>query len=90
MYTGKYGRLTGDNHQCPDHFTVKVGNGEEGSNAIISAYKCKIGSHARAILLNSLHQNLPRVAILFMPTCNKFDTMSISRQYTLRYKDGRI
>lgn len=46
-------RLTGVNHQCLDHFTFKVGDGEEGHNAIISAFKeCKIGSYTNTVLLN--------------------------------------
>lgn len=49
---GFYG-LTGENHQCLDHFTFKVGDGEEGYNAIISAFKeCKIGSYTNTVLLN--------------------------------------
>ncbi|KAL9954636.1 hypothetical protein ACROYT_G042201 [Oculina patagonica] len=70
------------NHQCLDHFTVDVGDGEEGYNAIVSAFKeCKLGSFARAIMLNPLHPNLPRLAILCMPTCNKFDTTFVYRQW---------
>ena len=74
--------MNGDNHQCLDHFAVDVGDGEEGYNAIISAFQeCKIGSYARAIMLNPLHPNLPRLAILCMPTCNKFDTTFVHRQW---------
>ena len=46
-------RLTGENHQCLDHFTFKVADGEEGHNAIISTFKeCKIGSYTNTVLLN--------------------------------------
>ena len=74
--------VTGDNCQYLDHFTVKVGDEEKGYNATISALQeCKIGSYARAMILNALHPNLPRVAILCMPTCDKFDTMVVYSQW---------
>lgn len=74
--------VDGDGHQCLDHFTVNVGEGEEGYNTITSAFQeYKIGSYARAIMLNPLHPNLPRVAVLCMPTCNKFDTAFVYRQW---------
>lgn len=59
----------GDGHQCLDHFTINVGEGEEGYNTITPAFQeYKIGSYARAIILNPLHPNLPCVAVLCMPT----------------------
>ena len=74
--------VDGDGHQCLDHFTVNVGEGEEGYNTITSAFQeYKIGSYARAIILNPLHPNLPRVAVLCMPTCNRFDTAFVHRQW---------
>lgn len=65
-----------------DNFSVRVGEGEEGYNAMIAAFQdYKIGTYAKAIMLNSLHPNLPRVAILTMPTCNSFDNDFVPRQW---------
>ena len=74
--------VKGPNHQCLDHFTVKVGDGEEGYNTIFSAFKNNvIGNYARAIILNPLVPNLPCLPILIMPTCNHFDTDFVHRQW---------
>lgn len=58
---------------------------ETGRKAItiVNAFdQYKIGTFGRAILLNPLHPNLPRIAVLTMPTCNKFDhTMMVYRQW---------
>ena len=43
--------VKGPNHQCLDHFTVKVGDGEEGYNTIFSAFRNNvIGNYTRAII----------------------------------------
>lgn len=74
--------VDGADHKCLDKFTVVVGNGEQGYNAIVNAFSdCKIGSFARAIILNPLHPNLPRLTVLTMPTCNKFNTEFVFHQW---------
>ena len=74
--------VNGQHHACLDHFAVKVGDGEEGFTNIINAFKeYKIGTFGRAILLNPLHPNLPRIAVLVMPTCNKFDHHFVYQQW---------
>ena len=51
-------------------------------NAITSVFNnYKIGTYARAIILNPLHPNLPRLPVLIMPTCNKFDSNFVFRQW---------
>lgn len=43
--------VKGPNHQYLDHFTVKVGDGEEGYNTIFSAFRNNvIGNYTRAII----------------------------------------
>ena len=74
--------VNGQHHACVDHFTVVVGEGEEGFATIVNAFKeYKIGTFGRAILLNPLHPNLPRIAVLVMPTCNMFDHHFVYRQW---------
>ena len=74
--------VKGLEHKCLDYFTVVVGNGEEGYNSIVNAFdQYKVGTYGRAILLNPLHPHLPRIAVLTMPTCNKFDSTFVHRQW---------
>ena len=74
--------VNGQQHACLDHFAVVVGDGEEGFTSIVNAFKeYKIGTYGRAILLNPLHPNLPRIAVLVMPTCNRFDHQFVYRQW---------
>ena len=73
--------VTGADHKCLDYFTVVVGNGEQGYNTIVNAFnEYKIGPFARAIILNPLHPKLPRIPVLIMPTCNRFDHEFVFRQ----------
>ena len=59
-----------------------VGDGEEGFKSIDNGFEqCKIDTYGRAILLNPLHPKLPRIAVLTMPTCNKFDHTFVYRQW---------
>lgn len=88
MYSQKKDELLGFcgveglNHQCLDHFTIKVGEGEEGYNTIFSAFRNNvIGTYVRAIILNPLAPNLPRLPILVMATCNCFNADFVYRQW---------
>lgn len=73
--------VNGEHRACLDHFAVVVGDGKEGFTAIVNAFKeYKIGTFGRAILLNPLHPNLPHIAVLVMPTCNRFDHHFVYRQ----------
>ena len=66
--------VKGQQHVCLDHFSVVAVDGEEGYMTIINAFKeYKIRTFGTAILLNTLHPNLPRIAVLLMPTSNRFD-----------------
>ena len=74
--------VNGQHHACLDHFPLKVEDGEKGFTNIVNAFKeNKIGTFGRAILLNPLHPNLPHIAVLVMPTCNKFDHHFVYQQW---------
>ena len=69
-------------HKCLDKFTVVVRNSEQGYNDIVNTFRDrKIGSFVRAIILNPLHPNLPRLTVLTMPTCNKFNKEFVFHQW---------
>ena len=74
--------VNGQHHTCLDHFALKVEDGKKGFTNIVNAFKeYKIGTFGRAIFFNPLHPNLPRIAILVMPTCNTFDDHFVYQQW---------
>ena len=73
--------LAGDNHVCKENCAIVIGDGEEGYNTIIQAFKSYIiGSYGRLIMINPLHPSLPKIPILIMPTCNTFDNNMVRNQ----------
>ena len=71
-----------EQHICRDSYNIPVGNGEEGYTNITSAFQDnKIGSLARAVIINPLHPDLPKRPILIHPTCNKFNAAFVKHQW---------
>ena len=74
--------IKGEQHQCLDEFVVQVGNGEDGYNNITTAFRdLKIANYARAIIVNPLLPNVPKLTLLVMPTCNRFDHKFVYHQW---------
>ena len=72
----------GENHSCKEACNIQVGDGEEGYVNTTNAFQThKIGSLARAVIVNPLHPGLPKVPILIHSTCNKFDSAFVKRQW---------
>lgn len=66
-----------DTHACQPDCSVTVGDFYE---QLVTAFQNNvIGSHARVIMINPLHPNLPSLPIYMMPTCNKFTADHVSR-----------
>ena len=79
--------VSGADHKCLDLFTVVIGDGEQGYNTIVNAFnEYKIASFARAIILNPLHPKLPRIPILIMPTCNRFNHEFVFRHHEFVFR----
>ena len=58
---GFCGRIEPD-HQCMQNCEILVGDGEEGYNNIMNAFRdYKIGAFARAIIANPLHPQIPKI-----------------------------
>ena len=73
--------LAGENHVCKENCAIVIGDGEEGYNTIIQAFKSYIiGSYGRLMMINPLHPSLPKISILIMPTCNTFDNNMVRDQ----------
>ena len=72
----------GPGHQCVADFRIFVGDGVAGFNTIVQAFENnKIGTYARALIINPMHKRLPRLPILQHATCNKFDSEFVSQQW---------
>lgn len=70
------------NHKCTDNCEIYVGDDEVGYNNIVSAFQdYKIGTHARAVIVNPLHPDLPKIAILINATCNRFNSEFVREQW---------
>ena len=74
---------SGENHVCTQSFSSIAGNGEKGYDHIVNAFQILVvPTYAKVIILNILHPKLPKLPILLMPTCNKFDNAFIRRQWS--------
>jgi hypothetical protein len=63
-----------DNHVCVFNYNQVVGSGEEGYNKIVDIFCTnRVGALARVVMVNLLHQNLPRLVLVVMCICNCFD-----------------
>ncbi|KAL2610849.1 hypothetical protein R1flu_022541 [Riccia fluitans] len=62
-----------DNHVCNMDLEVEVGFGESGYSKIVESFEQKIqGSYARVVIVNPLHEKLPRFIVYASVTCNSF------------------
>ncbi|KAL2609573.1 hypothetical protein R1flu_028146 [Riccia fluitans] len=62
-----------DNHVCKMGLEVEVGSGESGYSKIVESFEQKIqGSYARVVIVNPLHEKLPRLIVYAFVTCNSF------------------
>lgn len=41
----------------------------------------KVGSYLRAVVVNPLHKDLPKVVVMFHPSCNSFDADFIRKSW---------
>jgi hypothetical protein len=68
-----------DRHQCLDDCTIKVGHDDGAYERLVGALRTmRVGTMARATVVNPMHPHLPRIVVLFSPTCNAFTAASLS------------
>lgn len=73
---------SGDDHECSFGVEIVVGTGDTGYENIVSTFKNYIqGMYARVIIVNPLHQSLPRLALCALATCNRFTADWVRRQW---------
>ncbi|CAG2201629.1 unnamed protein product [Mytilus edulis] len=71
-----------DNHKCMENNHIKVGNDRDAYDRLVNAFdKNIIGKYARVILLNPLHEKIPHLVALLMPTCNRFTHHTVYHQW---------
>ena len=72
----------GQNHDhCDPYFIVEIGDGEDGYLNVEAAFQNnRVGCYARAIILNPLNRNYPRIPIVVHPTCNRFNSEFVDNQ----------
>ena len=79
---GFCGPHKGDDHKCVTDFQPAVDIEESGYNVISDAYsENTIGSFARMIIVNTLHEKLPKLVFVVCCTCNCFTTHWVRRQW---------
>ena len=71
-----------EDHVCMSKYKPKVGTGEEGYAKIVDCFRSdRIGGFARVIMVNPLHEKLPRLVLQVNCTCNCFDATWVRRQW---------
>ena len=64
-------------------FELEIGNTDASYDFMIKCFHdYSIGTLARAMILNPMHVNLPRVVIGIFPTCNRFTNKDVDDQWT--------
>ena len=69
-------------HRCIDGYQFVIGNGPDAHDNIIAGFEqCAVSSYARVMMISPWHKKLPKVAVLIMPCCNRFDHKLVRRQW---------
>ena len=82
---GFYGRK--DDHACLSNYCELVGTSDKGYTKIVDVFRTnRIGAFARIMMVNPLHESLPRLVLVVTCTCNCFDSLRMRQQW-LRIKN---
>ena len=82
FFKGSVALINSPNHQCQDNCEIAVGDAQQGYDNIRQEFeRYKVGSQVRAIILNPLHPDLPKLPIVIHATCNQFDTRIVQNQW---------
>ncbi|MCO5595094.1 hypothetical protein L7F22_049132 [Adiantum nelumboides] len=74
----------GEHHHCSSNDIIVVGDGSQGYDKIVDTFQNHVvGSYARLLIVNPLHESLPRLALMVQATCNRFDSIFIKNQRNL-------
>ena len=71
-----------ENHVCIPHYKSIVGDSELGYNKMVESFKLdKVGGFARVIVVNPLHEKLPRLVLVACCTCGFFNSQWVRQQW---------
>ena len=71
-----------ENHNCVTTYKPVVGVAEVGYNKVLQSFRQdKVGSFARVIVVNPLHEKLPRLVLVACCTCGCFDSTWVRAQW---------
>jgi hypothetical protein len=72
----------GEDHKCMHDCELTVGDDDGAYNKLVSTFQTfKKGTSARVMMINPLHKDLPRLPVMLMCTCNKFDSEFVQEQW---------
>jgi hypothetical protein len=86
-YEQKWDSLAGfcgvkDNHVCISDYKLLVGSGDEGYSRVVEGFRTnKVGGFARVVVVNPLHDKLPRLVLVVSYTCNCFNAAWVRDQW---------
>ena len=64
-----------EDHICIPHYKPTVRVSDIGYNKMVDSFRLdKVGGFARVIVVNSLHEKLPRLVLVACCTCGSFDS----------------
>ncbi len=73
-----------ENHKCKDFYAIEVGNNEGAYEKLVKDMDSStLAKNARAILINPLHKDLPRLVLHLQATCNTFTHHDVLRQWQM-------
>ena len=71
-----------ENHVCVPGFRPLVGSGEEGYRQLLESFgKNRKGTFAQVVVVNPLHERLPRLVLVVCCTCNCFNSDWVRGQW---------
>ena len=74
-----------DHRECEENFVIFVGNEEDAYERLVEAMNTsKLANYARVIMINPLHERLPRIVLHLQANCNCFTHNTVIHQW-LKY-----
>ena len=74
-----------DHRECEEDFVIFVGNEEDAYERLVEAMNTsKLANYARVIMINPIHERLPRIVLHLQANCNCFTHNTVIHQW-LKY-----
>ena len=74
----------GKDHKCSSTHLIHVGNDDHAYGKLLESMKnSRIASYARVMMMNPLHERLPRIVLHLQPPCNCFTAADVLEQWSM-------